>query len=104
MITVTITKSGDLVTEVIVKGHAYSNEPGKDLVCAGVSSIVTGTINAIDELGTKPKFGLEEGYACIQFESDNTNQIIAQVFVAQLKTIEETNKKFIKIIYSKREV
>ena len=30
-----------------IKGHANSDEHGKDLVCAGVYSIITGGFNAL---------------------------------------------------------
>lgn len=100
MILVTITKTNNLIKEIIVKGHANSNKYNKDLVCAGVSSIVSGTINAISEIKGNVKYGVENGYAIIQFEDDNTSQIIANTMIIQLKTIEESNQKFIKIIYS----
>jgi len=100
MITVNISKSNDLVKEVIVKGHANSEKYGKDLVCAAVSSVVTGTINAIDKIKGKCSYGLEDGYVCIQFEDDNDSQIIAKTMIFQLLTVEESNKKYVKIIYS----
>ena len=45
-----------------IKGHANSDEHGKDLVCAAVSSIITGGFNALvkDEI---EEITLEEGYA-----------------------------------------
>ena len=50
MVHVNIGISGDLIQSVTVKGHACSGEYGQDLVCAGVSSIMTGALNALDIL------------------------------------------------------
>ncbi|WP_437177576.1 ribosomal-processing cysteine protease Prp [Heyndrickxia camelliae] len=32
------------------EGHAYYDEPGKDIVCAGVSAVTFGTVNSIEAL------------------------------------------------------
>lgn len=43
-----------------ISGHAYSGEPGHDLVCAGASAIAIGSVNAIGEL-VKITPGIEQG-------------------------------------------
>ena len=45
MIKVSIDKN-----KIEIKGHAYFDDIGKDIVCASVSSIVITTINAILEI------------------------------------------------------
>ena len=99
MIKVSI-KQTKSIEEIIVTGHANSGKYGKDLVCAAVSAIVTGTINAINEIKGSVKYGVEDGYAIIQFEDDSESQIIAKTMIFQLKTVEESNQNFIKIINS----
>lgn len=47
MITITITKEKEKIKKIILKGHAMYDDYGKDIVCAGVSSILTTTVNAI---------------------------------------------------------
>ncbi|SFJ41715.1 ribosomal-processing cysteine protease Prp [Thermoflavimicrobium dichotomicum] len=38
------------VKRVLIKGHAYYDEPGKDIVCAAVSGITHGMVNAVEKL------------------------------------------------------
>ena len=47
MIKINITKENSVVKEVKISGHAMFNDYGKDIVCAGVSSILATSINAI---------------------------------------------------------
>ena len=100
MIKINIYQEENFINKVIINGHANSDEYGKDLVCAGVSSIVTGTINAINELKGKVDYDINEGFSEINFAKDNESQTIAKTMIIQLKTIEESNKKNVKIIYS----
>ena len=80
-------------------GHALFDDYGKDIVCAGVSSIVTTTINAIltfDEnyinyQNTKDKFIIE---------INNHNEIVDNLInnmLDMLKNIEEDYPQNIKI-------
>ena len=62
MIKVLIKREENKIVSLEVKGHAKSAEQGKDLVCAGVSAVVTGGFNNLEN----PKsfeLKLEEGYA-----------------------------------------
>ncbi len=47
MIQITVKKDNEKINQIILKGHAKYDEYGKDIVCAGVSSILTTTVNAI---------------------------------------------------------
>ena len=79
-----------------VKGHANSDEHGKDLVCAGVSSIITGGFNALvkDEI---EEITLEEGYAKVVVNPESKSVDVINVILIQLQTIQESYPKFIKI-------
>ena len=80
-----------------IKGHANSDDHGKDLVCAGVSSIITGGFNALvkDEI---EEITLEEGYAKVVVKSDaNYSRIVLDVMLTQLLTIEESYPQNINI-------
>ena len=46
MIKIQVNKNNDVDT-IIVSGHSGYDVEGHDIVCAGVSSIVTTTVNAI---------------------------------------------------------
>lgn len=48
MIKITFYTNGFIAT-----GHAYSNEFGRDLVCAGVSAIIMGALNWFNHSTTK---------------------------------------------------
>jgi uncharacterized protein YsxB (DUF464 family) len=52
MITVTIARraSDRRIASFAVEGHAQYAKPGKDIVCAGVSAVTVGTVNAIEAL------------------------------------------------------
>ncbi len=47
MIKITLTKENNELKQIRFQGHAMYDDFGKDIVCAGVSSILTTTVNAI---------------------------------------------------------
>ena len=46
MIKVNVKRKNNFIKEIILSGHAKYDEYGKDIVCAGVSTSLTVTINA----------------------------------------------------------
>ena len=57
MISVNVTFIGSDIQTLIVSGHANYDKYGKDIVCAGLSAIVTGGINAIEsEIKNMPNY------------------------------------------------
>ncbi len=50
MITIEILYKKVRISQVTVKGHANYAEYGKDIVCAAVSAVTIGTVNAIEQL------------------------------------------------------
>ena len=100
MIKVTINYLNDSINELIVKGHSNFAPKGSDIVCAGVSAIVTGGINAlIIENKNKISYRVNDGYVNVDVLDidDDKLQLIMDVIVVQLKTIEESYKKYVKI-------
>lgn len=85
-------------TYLKVSGHAGSAEYGKDLVCASVSSIVFGLMNALDELDKSIDIKLENNLITI---TNNSGLEVADSYlklvITQLKTIEVTNGDFIRV-------
>lgn len=49
-ITITYDRRKESITEFTISGHAGYADPGQDIVCAGVSAISFGTINALQAL------------------------------------------------------
>ena len=56
--------STDKITSIEVKGHANKDVYGKDLVCAAVSAVLTGGMNAL--VDKEYDFKLDEGHAYIK--------------------------------------
>ena len=88
----------DHFTSLSVSGHAEAGEYGKDLICASVSSIVFGLMNALDELDKNIQIQQHKNLITI---SNNTGSSVAddymKLVLTQLKTIEESYGDFIRV-------
>ncbi|WHY84865.1 ribosomal-processing cysteine protease Prp [Neobacillus novalis] len=110
-ITITRTKSG-LIQSFEISGHALFADRGKDIVCAGVSAVSVGAINAVHELtGITPDLEHRaDGFLrCVVPEElpENTNekiQLILEAMAVSLRSIEEQYGKHIQITFKKQEV
>ena len=83
---------------LLVKGHAMSDDFGRDLICAGVSSIVFGLMNAIDMVDKQANISVEDNQIEIELSeiNDKTDNYL-ELAILQLKTIEESYSQYIKI-------
>ncbi len=99
MIKVSIDYDHQLVSHVKITGHAGYDEKGKDLVCAAVSSITIGTLNALDELANNDcKLVLADNLIKIEvIRIHERSQLIIETMIIQLKTLYEQYKDFIEI-------
>ena len=101
MIKINIEKNYTKIISLEVSGHSNYDEKGKDIVCAGVSAIVVGGLNALLNENKKAiDYEYKDGYAYVfvkDIDNDNINKIL-DVITTQLYTIEESYPKFIKII------
>lgn len=98
MINIIIYQEDNLLKKVSIKGHSNYAPKGEDIVCAGVSAIGVGTVNAIYEITKqKPEFHSEDGNLELEFPSGGDAQIIAKTMLIQLKSIEESYPKYVKI-------
>lgn len=107
MIRVKITR--DAATGTIrsfdVNGHANFDDPGKDIVCAGVSAVTFGTVNAVEALtgsGLECKVGKrgELSARLPQVEESPTGdrtQLLLESMLVMLRTIEQSYGEFISI-------
>ncbi len=106
MIKVVIKLTNDEVTNVVIKGHAYSGVAGHDLVCAGVSAVTIGALNSLSdvELGFRTK--VDEGYVEITplYRPSDHDKIVLEVLITSLKTIEESYSQFLKIREERKQV
>lgn len=99
MIRVIVNVDGPNVSSVTIKGHANAASKGEDLVCAGVSSIGIGTLNALDLLVSSDTHEeLSEGFISIEVVKNNpTIQTILQTMIIQLETMQHAHPKYITI-------
>ena len=89
--------SSQKITSIEVKGHADSDVYGKDLVCAAVSAVMTGGMNALKD--KEYDFKLEECHIYVKaldIPSDY-DSVVLKTMEVQLMTIEESNHKYVQI-------
>ena len=81
-----------------VRGHALSDDYGKDLICASVSSIMFGFMNALDALEEEVDIRQTDDTITIVNRSDSeTVQNYFELVIMQLKTIEASYGNFIRV-------
>lgn len=80
-----------------VEGHAGYAQTGKDIVCAGVSAVTVGTVNAVESLlGLELPSEMEEGLlrTTVPVVSDiklgKDVQLLLESMVVMLQSIEES--------------
>ncbi|HEY8529261.1 MAG TPA: ribosomal-processing cysteine protease Prp [Paenibacillaceae bacterium] len=105
MITVRIWRDPDgRVARFTVSGHAYYDEPGRDIVCAGVSAVAIGAVNAVERLtGLRLRAEMREGFldASVPPEGDEAQQERAQLLLegmlVALESIAESYGEYVRI-------
>lgn len=99
MIRVIVSKSNDVINKIVVTGHAEYDNTGKDLVCAGVSSIIFGGMNALDAIDNNQlEFEVLKNKVSVIVLSYNEDiQKLLKMLIIQLETIENSYKEHIKI-------
>ena len=100
MIKVKLNYEGDNFTLLKVTGHANSAEYGHDLVCSAVSAVITGGFNNLKNIDSF-KVTLIEGNASLEAvkEVSAHDKIVIETIISGLKTIAESDPKFVKIEY-----
>jgi uncharacterized protein YsxB (DUF464 family) len=80
-----------------VSGHAEFDKPGKDLVCAGVSSVTVGTVNAIEEVaGVEMECRMAKGFLSAVLPEGMTEEqerqaaLLLESMLVMLRSIRET--------------
>lgn len=105
MIKIKIYRKEDLITGFDLSGHADSGPYGYDLVCAGVSAVSFGSVNAVTSLcDIELDINMENnGYLevllpeDISSETKEKTQLIFEAMIISLITIENDYKEFITI-------
>jgi uncharacterized protein len=106
MIKVTVTRDNNQIKSFELSGHADSGPYGYDLVCAGVSSVSFGAVNAVlklTDIDLAIEQGNEGGYLRVTIpDSVNTElmekvQLLFEGMIVSLETIERDYNQFITI-------
>ncbi|WP_438444313.1 ribosomal-processing cysteine protease Prp [Gorillibacterium sp. sgz5001074] len=103
MIQVKIDRRKDgTIRSFTVKGHAFYSDPGKDIVCAGVSAVAVGTVNSIEALaGVELVSRMKDGYlqASVPDLPDGDTpgrvQLLLESMIVMLRAIEESYGDFV---------
>lgn len=85
--------------EFVVSGHAYSGDPGHDLVCAAVSAIVFGSLNAFEQvINHATSDTIHDGYVHSVFNINHESlNIMFEMMLMQLKSVEIAHPNYLKI-------
>ena len=105
MIRIIIERGHDgFIRSFSVKGHADFAEHGKDIVCAGVSTVTVGTVNAAEALlGIVLECKMTDGFlkASVPSGLDGGKpeklQLLLESMVVMLQSIEESYSDYITI-------
>jgi len=106
MIRVTVFRKKGQITAFELTGHADSGPYGYDLVCAGVSAVSFGAVNAVMELlkaDLEINQGDEGGYLKVSIpenikpDTSRDIQLLLEGMIVSLQSIELEYSEFIKI-------
>lgn len=98
MITITIHRKNDFILGVKLSGHARFADYGKDIVCAGVSSILTTTVNAILRFNEKAIQIEDQGNFILNvLENDEITQTLLENMICEFQELEESYPKNVKL-------
>jgi uncharacterized protein YsxB (DUF464 family) len=91
-------KNGSII-EMVIRDHSGSNIRGKDLVCAGISSITFGALNALDEMFPND-CSLSVGSETVTVRVINQSQLLEsclEMLLIQYQTVREQYPQYVKI-------
>ncbi len=98
MITITLKKEGETLKQIIFHGHAMYDDYGKDIVCAGVSTMLTTTVNAILKFDDKAiDVSQEKDVVLTVLKEDEITLKLLENLVELLYELEESYPKNIAI-------
>ncbi|QVJ95155.1 ribosomal-processing cysteine protease Prp [Mycoplasma mycoides] len=90
MVDIIINYKNNKIIQFEMRGHANSDEYGKDLVCAGLTAIVSGALNAIDSY-YKNDVDIEvlknKITIIVKQENNNNLQLMLDMLKIQIQTI-----------------
>jgi uncharacterized protein YsxB (DUF464 family) len=86
------------ITHLDVSGHSGSADRGEDLICAGVSTVLFGLCNALDQIAGIETIRVDQNLIAVDIpEPDQTTDTIMRTGLIQLMTVQEQYSQFMKI-------
>lgn len=80
-------------------GHAYSAKYGSDLVCAGASAILMGSLNWFNLDSTI--IIVEDNFIKVYDEKNNIDHLLKLINIQLNALLTKTNEKYVSILYDK---
>ncbi len=98
MIRVNCTVKDGHIVHLDLSGHSESAARGEDLICAGVSTVVFGLCNALDEIAGIDTIRVDQNLIAVDIlKPDQTTDTVMRTGLIQLMTVEEQYSHFMKI-------
>lgn len=100
MIIIEITSKNNEIVSIEMNGHSGYAESGKDIVCAGVSSLVYAALNSFDSI-EEDKIIVNDGMFKLNLRGKKVSdhdQIVLEVMLNGFSMIAAQYKKNVKII------
>ena len=98
MIKIKVKKDEEIIREISINGHALYDDYGKDIVCAGVSTILTTTVNAILKFNDQAiELSQEKDIVLTVLIEDEVTSKLLENMVELLYELEESYPKNITI-------
>lgn len=98
MIKVRAVEKDGMISLLQISGHAGAAEKGKDLVCAAVSGIAFGLLNAADTLIPSAVCRVADNLITIEISHpDSASEPVMRTGLIQLETVRESSQKYIEI-------
>ena len=100
MIIIEVTSINNEIVSIEMNGHSGYAESGKDIVCAGVSSLVYAAINSFDSI-EEQRISIDDGMLKLNLRGKKVSdhdQIVLEVMLNGFSMIAGQYKKNVKII------
>lgn len=98
MTKVNILQDNNKLKSITIDDHAGFAEYGQDIVCAAISSIIFGTLNALMVYKLPEEYvEIRDAYIKIDLIDNHDIQVVANTMLIQLQTIQESYPDYIKI-------
>lgn len=95
MTKVIIKENDKYIQSLEVFDHAYYNDEN-DIVCAGISTIIFGGLNALVEMGLdENNIKIMDAHIIIDLNQDYDLQIVIKTMIIQLQTIAEKYNQYL---------